>query len=280
MAKPTFVIAELGINHNGKIDIAKKLIRSAKDSGADAVKFQKRSIDKVYLKEDLDRPRESPWGSTNREQKHGLELSYKDYIEIDKYCGDLGIEWFASAWDMDSAALVSTFDLRCNKIASARLTHIELLEYTAKQGKYTFISTGMSTLEEIGVAVSIFRKFGCPFELIHCNSAYPAKDEDINILCIKSLKDAFLCNIGYSGHSTGIMDCVVAVALGATSVEKHITLDRTMYGTDQSSSLEPQGFRKMVEYIRFTETVLGNGVKSITPVEEAVSLKLRRNSDV
>jgi N-acetylneuraminate synthase len=275
-----FIIAEIGINHNGNLELAKQLISGAKYAGANAVKFQKRTVDEVYTKEELDKPRESIWGKTNREQKNGLELSYDDYIEIDKYCKLIDIEWFASAWDMTSAAFLKCFDFKYNKIASARLMHKELLEYTAKQRKYTFISTGMSTIQEIEKAVTIFKNNDCLFELMHCNSVYPCKETDLNLLAIKRLKEKFNCNVGYSGHHSGIIDCVVAATLGATSIEKHITLDRTMYGTDQPASLEIHGFKKMVEYVRFVELSLGDGIKRITSEEEVIKLKLRRDSDV
>lgn len=276
----TFIIAEIGINHNGNLDLAKILIKGAKDAGADAVKFQKRTIPKVYTKEELDKPRESPWGTTNREQKEGLEFNEKEYKEIDKYCKSLDIHWFASAWDLNSAEFLKIFDLKYSKIPSALITHIKLLETIAKQEKYTFISTGMSTIQEIGTAINIFRKYDCPFEIMHCNSAYPTKDEYLNLNCIKTLKDIFGCKVGYSGHSAGIMDGVLAVALGATSVEKHITIARTLYGSDQAASLEVHGFRKMVEYIHYCEMALGQGKKIITPEEEKIKIKLRRYDDI
>lgn len=276
----TFIIAEIGINHNGDIEIARQLIKGAKDAGADAVKFQKRTIEKVYTKEELDKPRESPWGKTNREQKLGLELTAYEYDEIDKYCKEINIRWFASAWDLESAEFLTYFNLSYNKIPSPLITHIKLLEAIAKQGRYTFISTGMSTIEEIGTAINIFKQYDCPFEIMHCNSSYPAKDEDLNLSCIKTLKDIFNCKVGYSGHSPGIMDGILAVALGAVSVEKHITIDRSLYGSDQSASLEVTGFRKMVEYIRYCEAALGQGNKIITSEEEKVKAKLRRYSDV
>ena len=176
-----FIIAEIGINHNGDLDITKQLIKEASESGADAVKFQKRTIDVVYSKDDLDRPRESPWGTTNREQKNGLECGKEEYKIIDSYCKELGIEWFASAWDLESQKFLKQYDLKYNKIASALLTYDDLLEDVAKEGKYTFISTGMSTMEEISHAVEVFRKHSCPFELMHCNSTYPMKNEDANL---------------------------------------------------------------------------------------------------
>lgn len=275
----TFIIAEVGINHNGDINIAKKLIDAAKSSGADAVKFQKRTIEKVYSKEELDKPRESPWGATNRQQKLGLEFGKKEYDEIDRYCKEVGIEWFASPWDLESIAFLGQYNLKYNKVASALLTHLELLQAIAQQGKYTFIATGMSTMEEIEQAVRIFRNYKCPFELMHCNSQYPMPDEKANLRCIKMFKHEFDCKVGYSGHEVGLITSVAAVCLGATSVERHITLDRAMYGSDQSSSIEPDGFKRLVDYIRVVEKAIGTGEKVVTPEEEAAKKKLRRTQD-
>lgn len=275
----TFVIAEVGINHNGKMDNVIKLIDAASEAGCDAVKFQKRSIERVYTKEELDKPRESPWGKTNREQKQGLELSQADFETIDLYCKEKGIEWFASLWDLESVKFLSQFNIKYNKIASAMITHIDLLMAVAEQGRFTFIATGMSTLDEIEQAVRIFRNFKCPFQLLHCNSQYPMPDSEANLLCIKTLQEKFDCQVGYSGHEVGIITSVAAVVLGANVIERHITLDRAMYGSDQSASLEPQGFKKMIEYIRVVETVLGDGEKRITKGEEAIKAKLRRTND-
>jgi N-acetylneuraminate synthase len=279
MSKP-FIIAEVGINHNGNLDLARLLIKGAKDAGANAVKFQKRTIEKVYTKEELDKYRESPWGNSNREQKYGLELDKEEYIEIDKYCKSLDIPWFASAWDLESAEFLTHFDLIYNKIPSPLLTYTRLLYDIAQQGRYTFISTGMSTIEEIGTAINIFKECDCSFEIMHCNSSYPTKDEDLNLLCIQTLKKVFGCKVGYSGHSAGIMDGVLAACLGATSVEKHITIDRTLYGSDQAASLEVHGFKKMVEYINYCEAALSEGNKIVTAEEEKIKAKLRRHSDV
>jgi len=272
----TLIIAEIGINHNGSIDIVKKLIDGAIFAGADAVKFQKRTIEKVYAKEELDRARDSPWGTTNREQKFGLEFGKKEYDEIDRYCKEKGIEWFASAWDMDSQKFIQNYDLKYNKIASAMLTHKELLKMVADEKKYTFLSTGMSTLEEIEEAVEIFRDAGCPFELMHCNSTYPMKDEEANLRVIPFLREKFNCKVGYSGHEVGLITSCAAVALGATSVERHITLDRAMYGSDQAASVEIMGFYRLVTNIRAIESALGDGVKVVTPKEEEIKKKLRK----
>lgn len=272
----TFIIAEIGINHNGSIDIAKKLIDGALFAGADAVKFQKRTVEKVYTKEELDKLREGPWGTTNREQKLGLEFGKTEYNEIDRYCKEKNFEWFASAWDIDSQNFLQQYDFNYNKIASAMLTHRELLEMVADEKKYTFISTGMSTLEEIEKAVNIFRNAGCPFELMHCNSTYPMKDKYANLNMIHNLRKKFKCKVGYSGHEVGLITTCAAVALGATSIERHITLDRAMYGSDQAASVEVMGFYRLVEYVRTIEIALGDGVKTITPEEENIKKKLRR----
>ena len=273
-----FIIAEIGINHNGDLDITKQLIKEASESGADAVKFQKRTIDIVYSKDDLDRPRESPWGTTNREQKNGLEFGKEEYKIIDSYCKELGIEWFASAWDLESQKFLKQYDLKYNKIASALLTYDDLLEEVAKEGKYTFISTGMSTMEEISHAVEVFRKHNCPFELMHCNSTYPMKNEDANLRVMDTLRTAFECDVGYSGHETGRIVSVTAAALGATSLERHITLDRSMYGSDQSASLEVGDFRRLVSDIRTVELALGSHFKVVQDTEIPIREKLRTHS--
>lgn len=269
-----FIITELGINHNGDLEIAKKLIDGAVRCGCDAVKFQKRTIDKVYTREVLDSPRESPWGTTQREQKEGLEFGLEEYQEIDRYCREKGIPWFASAWDLESQAFLRAFDCRFNKIASVQLTNIPLLEMVAEENKDTFISTGMSTLEEIDRAVDIFRNAGCEFELMHCNSTYPMPPEDANLKMIDTLRQRYQCKVGYSGHETGLVISVAAVALGVTSVERHITLDRAMYGSDQAASVELVGLTRLMDMIRTVEASLGDGVKHITESEREVREKL------
>ena len=277
MLTKTFIIAEIGINHNGDMDITKKLIDGAKNAGCDAVKFQKRTIDTVYTKEDLDRPRESPWGTTNREQKEGLEFGKKEYDEIDRYCKESGIEWFASAWDVESQLFLRQYDLKYNKVASAMLTHRELLETIAEEGKYTFISTGMSTLTQITKAIKIFKDKNCPFELMYCNSTYPMPVQDANLNAMLTLKNTFEgVKVGYSGHESGLMVSCTAVAMGATSLERHITLDRSMYGSDQSASIETAGFKILVDRIREVELSKGNAFKSVTEQEKKIAAKLRR----
>ena len=257
-----FITAEIGINHNGSIDIAKKLIDAAKAAGCDAVKFQKRTIEKVYSKEILDSPRDSPWGKTTRDQKMALEFDKK--------------EWYASAWDRESQKFLQQYNMKYNKIASPMLTHYELIQLVAVEKKHTFISTGMSTIEEIEKAVDVFRKADCPFELLHANSSYPMKIEEANLNCIKTLRERFNCHVGYSGHETvGYLICVTAVVLGATSIERHITLDRSLYGSDQSASLELNGLNRLVRDIRRLESIMGDGVKRVWDSEISVKKKLR-----
>jgi N-acetylneuraminate synthase len=280
MGEAVVIIAECGINHNGDIEIAKELIRGAKWAGATAVKFQKRTIDKVYTKEYLDKPRESTWGTTNRDQKEGLEFNKEEYDIIDAYCKELDIFWSASPWDLESVEFLKQYNLSFNKVPSALLTHKELLKAIAEQGKYTYISTGMSTLEEIEGAIEVFRKYKCPFELMHCNSAYPADEVELNLLMIPRLISVYGCKVGYSGHEVGLPPSAIAVALGATSIERHITLSRTMYGSDQAASVEIDGFKKLVDMIRQTERVIGNGAKTITEKEKQCKAKLRRDKDV
>ena len=276
MSNKTFIIAEIGINHNGDLNITKELIDGAVAAGCDAVKFQKRTINTVYSAEDLDRPRESPWGTTNREQKNGLEFGTKEYKKIDAYCKSKGIEWFASAWDIESQLFLRNYNLNYNKVASAMLTHRKLLETIAEEKKHTFISTGMSTLEQIEKAVQIFEDANCPYELMHCCSEYPMKSEQANLLAINTLKEKFNCDVGYSGHEVGIITTCAATVLGATSIERHITLDRSMYGSDQSASLELGGLKRLVDYIREIEKSLGNGVRVVTEKEREIAKKLRK----
>lgn len=271
-----FLIAEIGINHNGDVEIARKLIKEAAEAGFDAVKFQKRTIEKVYTKEFLDSPRESPWGTTQRAQKTGLEFGRKEYAEIDRYCRELGISWSASAWDIDSQRFIRDFSVPFNKIASPMLGHKPLLREIASEQKMTFISTGMATLDEIDEIVNLFRQRGCPFELMHCNSTYPMKQEDANLLCIPMLKNRYGCGVGYSGHETSLLKvCSAAVVLGATSIERHITLDRAMYGSDQAASIETHALRDFVSTIRRIPQLMGTGRKEITPAELVVRNKLR-----
>lgn len=275
-----YLIAEIGINHNGSLDAAKQLIDAAAAAGFDAVKFQKRTIDKVYTKEYLDSLRESPWGTTQREQKMGLEFGREQYQELDRHCKKRGVAWTASAWDVDAQRFVRDFKVSFNKVASAMLGHKPLLRAIASEGKKTFISTGMATLEEIDEVVNLFRKASCPIELMHCNSTYPMRDEDANLRCIPMLKARYSCEVGYSGHESSLLKvCTTAVALGATSLERHITLDRAMYGSDQAASVETAALHSFVDTIRKVSAILGTGVKEITPAELAVRKKLRVDVD-
>jgi len=271
----TFIIAEIGINHNGDLNIAKKLIDEAIFAGCDAVKFQKRTLEKVYSKKELDRPRESPWGTTNRDQKSGLEFGREEYDEIDRYCRKRNIEWFASAWDIESQLFLRQYNLKHNKVASPMLTNIPLLEVIAEEHKHTFISTGMSTYDDIDKAVDIFRKHKCPFTLMHCQSTYPAKEEDLNLLCIKTLRERYDCDVGYSGHEVSPMPSIVAVVLGAVAIERHITLDRAMYGSDQAASLESRGFKILAGVAKRVSIYLGNGIKKVSLEEQLNADKLR-----
>jgi N-acetylneuraminate synthase len=272
-----FIIAEIGINHNGDMSICKELIDVAADTGCDAVKFQKRDIDQVYTQEFLDSPRESPWGTTQREQKGGLEFDADQYREIDRYCKEKGIEWYASAWDLNSQEFLRKFNCRYNKVASAMIVYEDLLKEIAKEGKHTFISTGMTTYEDIDKAVEIFTAANCPFELMHTVSTYPMKDEDANINMINTLRDKYRCNIGYSGHEVGLAVSYAAAALGISSLERHITLDRAMYGSDQSASVEPAGLRQLVGAVRKIEKAMGDGEKRIIDAEVPIARKLREH---
>ena len=271
-----FIVAEIGINHNGDMNIAKKLIDIASDAGCDAVKFQKRNVEKVYSSDVLDFSRESPWGKTTRDQKLGLEFSIKQFSVIDKYCKKKGIPWYVSCWDVESQIEMRKFKTKYNKIASAMLIHTKLLETVAKEKKYTFISTGMSTIKDIENAVKIFRKHKCEFELMHSHSCYPMPVKEANLRVIQTLKKKFRCRVGYSGHeAASYVVSLVAVLLGATSIERHITLDRTMYGSDQAASLEPEGLRRFVRDIRTVDIVLGDGKKRIWESEVPAQKKLR-----
>ena len=272
--KRTFVIAEAGINHNGDIDLAKKLIDTAVIAGCDAVKFQKRDIHEVYDPDTLAKTRESPWGDTYLQQKEGLEFSEEQFKYIDSYCKDSGIEWFVSCWDLNSQKFMRKFDLRYNKVASPMLTVTPLLESIASEGKYTFISTGMSTLEEIDTAVQIFNDAECPFELMHCVSAYPLDNSTANLNMINTLRRRYAKNVGYSGHEKGLQISLAAVAMGATSVERHITLDRAMYGSDQAVSIEPDGLIRLVRDIRIIDAAMGNGEKILNDYEQVHREKL------
>ena len=277
--KPLF-IAEIGINHNGDMSIIKQLIDNASEANFDCVKFQKRDIDIVYSKEILDTPRESPWGNTTREQKKGLELEKNEYDQIDKYCKKKGINWFASAWDLNSLKFLDQYNLKYNKIASAMIVDKVFLAEVAKRKRHTFISTGMSTKENIDDSVQIFKKFDCSYELMHCVSTYPMKVEDANLATISDLKKKYNCNVGYSGHEAGLAVSYAATMFGISSLERHITLDRSMYGSDQSASIELRGMRelttvieKMIQSIGTIKT--GNVLKEEIPIAKKLRAHLK-----
>ncbi len=277
MIKRPYLIAEIGINHNGDIEIAKKLIDNAKEARFDAVKFQKRDINLVYSKDILDSPRTSPWGETQRDQKVGLELTKSDYDTIDSYCKKKEIDWFASAWDINSLKFLDDFKhLKYHKIASAMITDKLFLNEVSKRKKHTFISTGMSTKENIETAVEIFRKNKCSFELMHCVSTYPMKAKDANLVTIQKLREIFNCDVGYSGHENGVVVSLAALMMNISSLERHITLDRTMYGSDQSASIEKKGMVNLVESIdKMLEAVGEEKVGYIHPEEVPIAKKLR-----
>ena len=276
MINKIFTIAEIGINHNGDMKIAKSLIDMATRCGFDSVKFQKRTIEKVYSKEQLETPRESPWGNTTRQQKEGLEFGLSEYKEIDLYCKQKGIEWFASAWDKESIDFLSQFKLKYNKVASAMIVDLDFLEYLSKMKTHTFISTGMSTIKDIQNAVEIFRKNDCSFELMHCVSTYPMNTEDANLMKINSLKEKFNCYVGFSGHEAGLAVSYAAASLGISSLERHITLDRSMYGSDQSASLEERGAKELIGTIDKMLISYGKSkIGYVTNEELEVAKKLR-----
>ena len=272
-----FIIAEIGINHNGDLSIARDLIDVAVDAGADAVKFQKRTIDLVYTQEFLDSPRESSWGTTQREQKEGLEFSKDEYQKINLYCKEKGIEWFASAWDLESQLFLQQYNLKHNKIASAMIVYEDLLQAVASEGKHTFISTGMTTEEDITKAVDVFQNANCPFELMHCISTYPMNEEDANLNAIKTLREKYNCDVGYSGHEVGLAVSYAAASLGITSLERHITIDRSMYGSDQSASVELSGFRMLAGVVRKIEQAMGDGKLGYIEREVPIAKNLRQH---
>ena len=272
--QPCFIIAEIGINHNGSLKDAKRLIDMAVSNGCNAVKFQKRTVDVVYSKEELERPRPNVFGETNGDLKRGLEFGLEEYKEIDEYCKQKNIMWFASCWDKGSVDFIDQFNPPCYKIASASLTDDELLKYTKSKGKPMLLSTGMSTMEEIEHAMEILGEENTI--IYHCTATYPSNSNEINLNCIKTLKERFSCPVGYSGHERGIAPSILAVGLGACSVERHITLDRTNWGSDQAASLETPGLFHMVRDIRQVPTLLSDGKKVVYEREIPIRKKLRR----
>lgn len=272
--QPCFVVAEIGINHNGSVETARKLIDVAVRHGVDAVKFQKRSVDVVYTPEELARPRESPFGSTNGDLKRALELDEAGYREIDAHCREKGIPWFASCWDEASVDFVERFDPPCHKVASACLTDDALLRHLAATGRPIILSTGMSTLDQIDHAVEVLS--ATPLVLLHSTSTYPAPPETLNLDVIPSLQERYGLPIGYSGHEVGVLPSVLAASLGAVMIERHVTLDRAMWGTDHAASLEPHGVELLVRYVRSIPIVRGDGRKVVYESEKPVIAKLRR----
>jgi len=270
-----YLIAEIGINHNGSLKIAKDLIAQSKAAGFDAVKFQKRTIDIVYSNEVLNSYRKSPWGETTRAQKEGLEFSIEEYAEIDDYCKTLNIDWFVSCWDIQSQEEMRSFNTPYNKIASAMATNWDFVNYVASEKKPTFASTGMMEIKEIDKLVDIFKDFKCPLILMHTVSTYPASECDLNLKCIKTLSSKYDLPVGYSGHETNTAPSIFAAVLGAPVIERHVTLDRAMYGSDQSASLELPGMHSLCSTIRKLKDCLGDGKKRILKEEELVSEKLR-----
>jgi N-acetylneuraminate synthase len=271
---PCYVLAEIGINHNGDTQIARKLIDVAAFAGCEAVKFQKRTIDVVYTPEELAKPRETPFGETNGDLKRALEFGRSEYEQIDEYCRHKPISWTASCWDEASVDFIDEFNPPYYKIASASLTDDALLRHIRTKGKPIVLSTGMSTLDQIDHAVDVLGTND--LILLHCCSAYPSQYADLNLKAIPVLRERYGVPIGYSGHETGIASSVAAVVLGACMVERHITLDRSMWGSDQAASLEPNGIMRVVRDIRLVEMALGDGVKSVLPSEIPVMQKLRR----
>ena len=259
------------------MSICKKLIDVAVETGCDAVKFQKRDINEVYTDEFLNSHRESPWGKTQRDQKKGLEFDVDQYKEVESYCNEKKIEWYASAWDLKSQEFLRQFNCKYNKVASAMIVYEDLLKKIAEEGKHTFISTGMSEYSDIQKAVDIFRSLNCPFELMHTISTYPMKDEDANLKLINTLKEKFQCDVGYSGHEAGLAISYAAATLGITSLERHITLSRAMYGSDQAASVDPAGLKQLVGGVRKIEKALGDGKKSIIDAEKPIAKKLREH---
>jgi len=271
---PCFIIAEIGINHNGDVETALQLIDAAAEAGCQAVKFQKRTIELVYTPEELKRIRENPFGPTNGDLKRGLEFGRNEYRIIDDYCRKKGILWFASCWDKNSVDFIESFNPPCHKIASACLTHDSLLMHFRDTGRPLILSTGMSTIEQVRHAMDLLGKDN--LVLLHTTSTYPSRADILNLRVINTLQKEFDCPVGYSGHEVGLQTSVAAVAIGACIIERHLTLDRAMWGSDQAASVEPHGFTRMVRDIRTVESALGDGIKSLHPEEIPVMEKLRR----
>jgi N-acetylneuraminate synthase len=271
---PCYIVAEIGINHNGDVELAKTLIEMADAAGCNAVKFQKRTIDVVYTTEELAKPRENPFGPTNGDLKRGLEFGPEQYREIDRFCREIGIAWFASCWDEASVDFIDQFRPPCFKIASASLTDDNLLRHHRAKGRPIILSTGMSTLEEIDHAVDVLGKDD--LIVLHATSTYPSNYDELNLKVIPELRKRYGVPAGYSGHETGIASSSAAVAMGACVVERHVTMERSMWGSDQAASLGPSGITRLVRDIRLVEMAMGDGVKRVFESEKPILRKLRR----
>ena len=279
MKNNIYIIAEIGINHNGDLSIAKKLIDIAKVAGCDVVKFQKRNPDVCVPEHQKSVMRDTPWGRmTYLEYKYKVEFEKEEYDEIDSYCNSRDIKWSASPWDLDSLDFLNQYDVPFIKIPSALLTDLDLIKKTTETGKKIIISTGMSTMEEVDNAVSAIKDTNnnADFAVLHCNSSYPAPSNELNLKCIETLKNKYNCEVGYSGHEFGLTTTIASICLGATIIERHITLDRTMWGTDQMCSVEPQGLIKLVRGIKELNSAMGDGKKVVTETEKPIKDKLRK----
>jgi N-acetylneuraminate synthase len=272
--QPCFIVAEIGINHNGDVDIAKKLVDAAALGGCNAVKFQKRTVNVVYTAEELAKLRESPFGQTNGDLKRGLEFGEAEYQEIDRYCRSKKMLWFASCWDEASVDFIDRFDPPCYKIASASLTDDQLLVHHRRYGRPLILSTGMSTLEQIDHAIEVLGTDN--LVILHCTSTYPSQVEELNLAVMDALRQRYGVPVGYSGHEVGLAPTLAAAATGACMIERHLTLDRAMWGSDQAASVEPQGIWRLIKDIRAVEKAQGTGVKCVWPSEVPVMQKLRR----
>jgi N-acetylneuraminate synthase len=273
--QPVFIVAEIGINHNGDLQLAKAMVEAAVHSGVDAVKFQKRTPESSTPPEQQNQMRETPWGYiTYLDYRRKVEFDQADYRQLDEHCKKLGIAWFASVWDEPSVDFMESFGIPAYKIPSASLTDHALLRHVRKTGKPVILSTGMSTMEQIRAAVSVLGTED--LVLTHCTSTYPCEPEELNLRMVATLRREFDCPVGYSGHEVGLVPSAVAVAMGACMVERHLTLDRAMWGSDQAASVEPGGFERLVKYVRVTEAALGDGVKRVYESEMPSLKKLRR----
>ncbi|HKZ44682.1 MAG TPA: N-acetylneuraminate synthase family protein [Anaerolineales bacterium] len=275
---PVYIVAEIGINHNGDVNMAKELIEAAKHAGVDAVKFQKRTPELCVPPDQRGQMRETPWGYISYlDYRYKVEFDEKEYEEIDRHARQVGIDWFVSVWDEPSVDFIERFDPPCYKVPSASLTDLALLKHLRKTGRPMILSTGMSTRDQISKAVEAIAQEN--LVITHATSSYPCDPNELNLRMVETLRGMFDCPIGYSGHEVGLVTSAVVIALGACMVERHITLDRALWGSDQAASVEPGGFERLVKYIRVTEEALGDGVKKVYPSELSSLRKLRRVSD-